>query len=87
MEYDRKYAEYSARIIELESAADTAKSEELQKQLTQSRLERVYELLDNIGTDYTDEGVMRTLIDGIKVEGKHDIEFQFKCGVDIHETI
>ncbi len=86
-EYDRKYAEYSARIIELESAADTAKSEELQKQLTQSRLERVYELLDNIGTDYTDEGVMRTLIDCIKVEGKHDIEFQFKCGVDIHETI
>lgn len=86
-EYDRKYAEYSARIIELESAADTAKSEELQKQLTQSRLERVYDLLDNIGTDYTDEGVMRTLIDCIKVEGKHDIEFQFKCGVDIHETI
>lgn len=86
-EYDRKYAEYSARIIELESVADTAKSEELQKQLTQSRLERVYDLLDNIGTDYTDEGVMRTLIDCIKVEGKHDIEFQFKCGVDIHETI
>ena len=27
-EYDRKYAEYSARIIELESAADTAKSED-----------------------------------------------------------
>lgn len=27
------------------------------------------------------------IIDCIKVEGKHDIEFQFRCGVDIHETI
>lgn len=86
-EYESKYAEYSTRILELETAADNAKREELQKQLTQSRLARVYDLLDNIGTDYTEDGVMRAIIDCIKVEGKHDIEFQFKCGVNIHETL
>ncbi len=86
-EYEKKYATYSERILELEKEADAAKNADMQNQLAQKRLGEVFAILDDEKTDYMDDGIMRALIDCIKVGGKHDLEFQFKCGINVHETI
>lgn len=35
----------------------------------------------------TDETVMKMLIDYIKVNNKHEIEFEFKCGLTAKESL
>ena len=37
--------------------------------------------------NYMDDAVIRHIVDVIKVNGKHELEFQFKCGVDIKEDM
>ena len=86
-EYEEKYATYSERILELEKVADEAKNADMQNQLAQKRLGEVFAILDKGKNDYMEDNIMRTLLDCIKAEGKHDIEFQFKCGINVHETI
>lgn len=86
-EYDEKYVSYSQRILELEMAADAAKNADIQNQLAQKRLDEVFAILDDEKTDYMDDGIMRSMLDCIKVEGKHALEFQFKCGINVRETI
>ena len=78
---------YSQRILELEMAADAAKNADIQNQLAQKRLDEVFAILDDEKTDYMDDGIMRSMLDCIKVEGKHALEFQFKCGINVRETI
>lgn len=86
-EYDRKYAEYSQIIIDLEEREKIANEKNLQSQLAQRRLDEAYALLENASAGGLDKDVMRKLLDVIKVNSKHELEFQFKCGVDIIETI
>lgn len=86
-EYNQKYEEYSRRIIELEDREKTANEQTLQKQLAQRRLKEAYELLVDAANKELDVEMMRKLVDVIKVNSKHELEFQFKCGVDIIETV
>ena len=59
----------------------------LQCQLAQKRLQEAYELIDDAKANCTDKDVMRKLLDAIKVIDKHELEFQFNCGIDIRETV
>lgn len=86
-EYNQKYEEYSRRIIELEDREKTANEQTLQKQLAQRRLKEAYELLVDAANKELDVEMMRKLVDVIKVNSKHELEFQFKCGVDIIEML
>lgn len=86
-EYESEYARYSEKIIELEKTLEDTKSIEVQNQLLKTRLEKAFEILDNKEIDYMEDNVMRALLDCIKVDGKHSLEFQFKCGVNIRENI
>lgn len=86
-EYESEYARYSEKIIELEKTLEDTKSIEVQNQLLKTRLEKAFEILDSKEIDYMEDNVMRALLDCIKVEGKHSLEFQFKCGINIRENI
>ena len=44
-------------------------------------------MLVNANENRLDREVMRKMVDVIKVNGKHELEFQFKCGVNIVETV
>ena len=86
-EYERKYAEYSQQIVDLEEKEKNVHAHNLQCQLAQKRLQEAYDLIDDAKTNCTDKDVMRKLLDAIKVNGKHELEFQFGCGVDIIEMV
>ncbi len=86
-EYEAKYAEYSQRIAELEEREKNVHAHNLQCQLAQKRLQEAYELIDDAKANCTDKDVMRKLLDAIKVIDKHELEFQFNCGIDIRETV
>lgn len=86
-EYEVKYAEYSQQIAELEEREKNVHAHNLQCQLAQKRLQEAYELIDDAKANCTDKDVMRKLLDAIKVIDKHELEFQFNCGIDIRETV
>ena len=86
-EYEAKYAEYSQQIAELEEREKNVHAHNLQCQLAQKRLQEAYELIDDAKANCTDKDVMRKLLDAIKVIDKHELEFQFNCGIDIRETV
>lgn len=86
-QYEYSYAEFSRKIIELEEREKEVNEQNLQSQLAQRRLKEAHELLTNTDANRIDVDVMRKLVDVIKVNSKHEIEFQFKCGVDITETL
>lgn len=86
-EYEREYAELSERVVELQKHEAELKNENINNQIMHMRLENIMETLDGSETDYTDITVMRLLIDRIKVISKHELEFQFKCGINISEQI
>ena len=86
-EYEAKYAEYSQQIAELEEREKNVHAHNLQCQLAQKRLQEAYELIDDAKANCTDKDVMRKLLDAIKVIDKHELEFQFNCGIDIMETV
>ena len=86
-EYEAKYAEYSQQIAELEEREKNVHAHNLQCQLAQKRLQEAYELIDDAKANCTDKDVMRKLLDAIKVLDKHELEFQFNCGIDIRETV
>lgn len=86
-EYEKKYEEYSRTIIELEEREKVINEQNLQNQLAQRKLDEAYELLVNAGENRLDRDVMRKIVDVIKVNSKHELEFQFKCGVNIIESV
>lgn len=86
-DYEKKYEEYSRTIIELEEREKVINEQNLQNQLAQRKLDEAYELLVNAGENRLDRDVMRKIVDVIKVNGKHELEFQFKCGVNIIESV
>lgn len=86
-EYEVKYAEYSQQIAELEEREKNVHAHNLQCQLAQKRLQEAYESIDDAKANCTDKDVMRKLLDAIKVIDKHELEFQFNCGIDIRETV
>ena len=86
-EYEKKYGDYSRTIIELEEREKSINEQNLQSQLVQRKLDEAYELLVNANENRLDREVMRKMVDVIKVNGKHELEFQFKCGVNIVETV
>ena len=86
-EYEVKYAEYSQQIVDLEEREKNVHAHNLQCKLAQKKLQDAYNLIDDAKTNCTDKDVMRKLLDAIKVIGKHELEFQFNCGIDIRETV
>ena len=86
-EYERKYSEFSQQIVDLEEREKNVHAQNLQCQLAQKRLQDAYELIDEARSNCTDKDVMRKLLDAIKVISKHELEFQFNCGIDIKETV
>lgn len=86
-EYERKYSEFSQQIVDLEEREKNVHVQNLQCQLAQKRLQDAYELIDEARSNCTDKDVMRKLLDAIKVISKHELEFQFNCGIDIKETV
>ena len=85
--YDAEYVRLSARVIELEEMEKAIKSEDLKNQLNRQRLEETFNILSEEDVDITEESTMRGLLECIIVKCKHALEFQFKCGVDITETV
>ena len=86
-EYETRYADLSNQIVELERQESEVKVRNIESQLAQKRLDDALALLSNPRVDYMDDAVIRHIVDVIKVNGKHELEFQFKCGVDIKEDM
>ncbi len=62
-------------------------NDNINNQITQMLLASIMDALGGADTDYNDKTIMRLLIESIKVIGKHELEFRFKCGINITETI
>lgn len=87
VEYESEYAELSERITELQKRETELKTANINSQITQMRLANIIDTIDGAETDYTDTRIMRLWLNCIKVNGKHELEFQFKCGINITEQI
>ena len=86
-EYNRMYAELSERIIGLQKQERQQNTIEINNQIEQQRLVNILNALNSAETDYMDTTIMRLLIGCIRVINKHEVEFQFKCGVIITEKV
>ena len=86
-EYNRLYKEYSAAVIDLQAKEKELQTVNIETQMNQQKLLSIIDALESNETDYNDCAIMRLLLDNIKVVGKHELEFQFKCGINITETI
>lgn len=87
-EYETRYKEYSDRIISLQSEQIELQKCDASAQLARQRIIEINEVLNDAGKiNRTDESIMKMLLDCIKVIGKNEIEFQFKCGTTIKEEI
>ncbi len=86
-EYDRDYKECSDKIIELQAVENSIRGQNMTKQLKRQRLMQIIDVLSDKTMGYDNENVMKMLIENIKVIGKHEIEFQFKCGITAKEQI
>ncbi|MCM1532846.1 MAG: recombinase family protein [Ruminococcus flavefaciens] len=86
-EYEQLYAECSEKILALQDKEKELQTLNMDTQLKQQKLVAVIDAIEGEDTDYTDSTVMRLLLENIKVVGKHELEFQFKCGINITETI
>lgn len=87
-EYETRYKEYSDRIISLQAEQIELQKRDASAQLARQRIIEINEVLNDAGKiNRTDESIMKMLLDCIKVIGKNEIEFQFKCGTTIKEEI
>ena len=86
-EYNRLYKEYSAAVIDLQAKEKELQTVNIETQMNQQKLLSIIDALESNETDYNDCAIMRLLLDNIEVVGKHELEFQFKCGINITETI
>lgn len=86
-EYDRDYKEYSEKVMALQAEQAKLKEQNFEVQLTRQRLMEIAEVLSDKEVVITDETVMKMLIDYIKVNNKHEIEFEFKCGLTAKESL
>ena len=86
-EYDIQYKKLSEKLIELQNRQAKLQEESFAAQLTRQRLKDIAELLSDNKVEITDESVMKSLLENIKVISKHEIEFQFKCGINEIEKI
>lgn len=86
-EYDRDYKEFSEKVIALQAEQAKLKEQNFEVQLTRQRLMEITEVLSDNSVNITDDTVMKMLIDYIKVNDKHEIEFEFKCGLTAKESL
>ena len=86
VEYDEKYKEYSGIVISLQDKQKKVQDKDLKTKLEKERLEQIKEALNNKST-MTTESLLKLLIDCIKVINKHEVEYQFKCGVNVVERL
>jgi hypothetical protein len=86
-EYDIQYKKLSEKLIELQAQQSKLQEENFASQLKMQRLKGITELLADNKVEITDETVMKNLLENIKVINKHEIEFQFKCGIKALERI
>ena len=86
-EYDLEYKRLSDKILELQNRKSKLQEESFAVQLTRQRLNDIIELLSNNKIEVTNETLMKNLLDNIKVISKHEIEFQFKCGIKVVERV
>lgn len=64
-----------------------AEEQNFEVQLTRQRLIEIIEVFSDKEVVITDETVMKMLIYYIKVNNKHEIEFEFKCGLTAKESL
>ena len=86
-EYDTQHKKLSEKIIEFQKQQTKLQEKNFAAQLKRQRLKNITELLADNKVEITDETVMRSLLENIKVVGKHEIEIQFKCGIKVMESI
>lgn len=86
-EYDRDYKECSDKIIELQAVEKEIKEKNLTAELKRQRLLQITDVLTDKAMGYDNESIMKMLVETIKVINKHEIEFQFKCGITAKEQI
>lgn len=86
-EYNRDYKEYSEKVMTLQAEQSKLKEHNFEVQLTRQRLMEITEVLSDKEVVITDDTIMKMLIDYIKVNNKHEIEFEFKCGLTAEERL
>ena len=86
-EYSRLYKVYSEKITALQSELSEEKQMNLKIQINRQRAMELANILDGDSALLSDENIMKLLIEEISVISKHEVEFQFKCGVSKIESI
>ena len=86
-EYNEKYKVLSERAKELENKEEEINTRNLNFHIQEQKLKTIFEYLDDEKTNLLDPSAVRNLLECIKVIDKHNIEFQFKCDVNVEEQI
>ena len=86
-EYNEKYKVLSERAKELENKEEEINTRNLNFHIQEQKLKTIFEYLDDEKTNLLDPSAVRNLLECIKVINKHNIEFQFKCDVNVEEQI
>lgn len=77
----------SAKLIGLQTQQAKLQEKNFAAQLARQRLKDITELLSDNKIEIIDENMMKNLLENIKVISKHEIEFQFKCGINATEKV
>ncbi|MDY6394746.1 MAG: recombinase family protein [Bacteroidales bacterium] len=86
-QYEEEFQHLSKDVITLQESKSEIEKKNLQNRLAISNLRAISEQLTNGEMDITDIGNMKNLLNCIRVINKHEIEFQFKCGLNIKEAV
>ncbi|MBQ6979548.1 MAG: recombinase family protein [Clostridia bacterium] len=86
-DYENEFKDLSKEITVLQEKQSEIEKENMRNKLTASKLQAINEQLDKGGVDITDIENMKNLLNCIRVINKHQIEFQFKCGLNVKEAI
>jgi DNA invertase Pin-like site-specific DNA recombinase len=87
IEYEREYERLSGIIEKLQAEKREAEQANIKSLMQRDKLQQINAILTDDTIDCADAGVMKILLDCIKVIDKHHVEFQFKCGLNATETI
>lgn len=86
-EYEKRYQELSAQIIQMQEKLKVLKDKQLTVDLAREKAVEAIRILQDGEVDIDNPNIMRSLLDCVKVISKHELEFQFKCGVVIKQTL
>lgn len=86
-EYNQKYDELSKKVRELEEEEKKLSTGNSNEYIRKEQLKEINRILSDETVDLLDAQIMRTLLNCIKVIGKHNVEFQFNCNLNIIEKI